>query len=378
MPTPTNVSFDIKAENMKPKGITLGKDALDGAEKVKGTLSALRKLGMNFDKMLSTSALKVFSGDSLQPTITTASITTPVQFLQNWLPGFVRIITAARNIDLLVGMTTTGAWEDEEVVQGVMEHTGTAVPYGDLANIPLASWNVNFNRYTVVRQEQGMQVTALEQARAARMNVNTAGEKRAAAASALEIIRNTIGFYGFNGGANRTYGFLNAPGLPAYVPVAVPAGGSAAWSTKTFLQIQADLLTAFVQLQNQSQDTIDPFTVATTLAVATGSVGYLGTTSDFGISVRQWLKETYPMCRVASAPELNSATASTNVFYLYADQISGDGSTDDGKVFMQVVPTKFQTLGVQAEAKGFKEDYSNATAGVICKRPYGVVRYNGI
>src|SRR5277367_6617428 len=65
-----------------------------------------------------------FAMDDQQALITTASITTPIQFLQNWLPGFVRVITAARKIDELIGMTTSGSWEDEEVVQGILENVG--------------------------------------------------------------------------------------------------------------------------------------------------------------------------------------------------------------------------------------------------------------
>jgi len=33
---------------------------------------------------------------------------------------------------------------------------------------------------------------------------------------------------------------------------------------------------------------------------------------------------------------------------------------------------------VQQLAKAYEEDYSNATAGVMCKRPYAVTRWSGI
>src|SRR5579872_1677993 len=69
-------------------------------------------------------AMDAFAMDDQQGLITTASITTPVQFLQTWLPGFVRTITAARKIDTLIGLTTVGSWEDEEVVQGVLKPIG--------------------------------------------------------------------------------------------------------------------------------------------------------------------------------------------------------------------------------------------------------------
>lgn len=336
----------------------------------------LSKIGISLDEKL---IRKMMSAgmDALQPTVTTASIGTPVQFLQNWLPGFVFVITAARKIDEIVGLMTTGAWEDEEIVQGLLERTGTSVPYGDYTNVPLSSWNVNFNTRTVVRFEEGMKVGNLEAARAARMRVDDSGMKRESAALALEIQRNNVGFLGFNAGANNTYGFLNDPGEPGYTIVPVGASTSTLWSTKTFLEICKDIRGAIVSLRNQSQDTIDPETVDMTLSVATDAVDWLSTTSDFGISVRDWLSKAYPRVRVVSAPQLNNAHASDNVFYLFADKIT-DMSTDGGRTFIQPVPTKFMVQGVQQLAKAYEEDYSNATAGVMCKRPYAMVRFYGI
>ena len=81
--------------------------------------------------------------------LTTASITTPIQFLQAWLPGFVEIITAVRRIDMLVGITTQGNWSDEEIVQGVIEKVGNARLYNDVSNSPQTSWNVNYERRTI-------------------------------------------------------------------------------------------------------------------------------------------------------------------------------------------------------------------------------------
>ena len=321
-------------------------------------------------------AMDMMAMDAIQPLVTTPSVGTPVQFLQNWLPGFVRIVTAARKIDDLVGIMITGSWEDEQIVQGILERVGAGQIYGDYTNVPLSSWNANFNYRTVVRFEEGMKVGVLESARAARMLVDDAGTKRESAALNLEINRNAVGFYGFNAGDNNTYGFLNDPGLGAYTQVATGVAGFT-WQVKTFLEICKDIRTAVVALRTQSQDTIDPEKVDLTLAVATDAVDWLTTTSDFGISVRDWMRAAYPRMRVVSAPQLNNAYSSDNVFYLFADKID-DMSTDGGRVFIQPVPTKFQVLGVQQLAKAYEEDYSNATAGVMCKRPYAVVRYYDI
>jgi hypothetical protein len=315
--------------------------------------------------------------DALTPGLTTPSVPTPIQYLQNWLPGFIQVVTAARKIDSIVGITTAGAWEDESIVQGIMELDGTSVPYGDYTNIPLSSWNVNFEERTVIRFEEGMRVGVLEDARASRIRVNSAASKRESATLALEIQRNSIGFYGYNGGANLTYGFLNDPAEPAFVLLPNGALGSPNWSMKTFIEITADIRNAVASLRTSTGEIVDPDRDDMTLAVATASVDYLSVTALYGdTSVRQWLTETYPKIRIVSAPELDAANAGDNVFYLFADKVK-DTSTDDGRTFIQVVPTKFRVIGVQPMAKGYMEDYGNATAGVWCKRPFAMVRYYG-
>ena len=354
--------------------------ALDAAarEELARNYADLQRLGIGFHGRSLDHMIHALAMDNLEPSVTSPSIATPIQFLQTWLPGFVEIMTAPRKIDDLVGITTAGDWQNEQVVQGVLERTGTATPYGDLTNVPLSSWNTNFETRTIVRFEEGMRVGRLEEARASAIRVDSAAEKRASAALSLEIERNKVGFYGFNDGDGKTYGFLNDPGLPAYVGVAATGtGNTTPWVNKTFLQIQADLLEAIQTLRTQSKDLIDPRKVPITLAVATGSVDYLSTTADFGISVTAWLKEAYPNIRVESAPQLDAAEGGDNVFYLYAEQVPESGS-DDGRTFMQVVPAKFMVLGVAQQAKGYEEDYTNATAGVFCKRPYAVVRRSGI
>lgn len=345
--------------------------------------AALAQVGINMTPgfirdQIRSMGLDGMAMDDAQGLITTASISNPIQFLQSWLPGFVRVMTAARRIDEIVGITTAGKWDDEEVIQGVLEPLGEAVPYGDYTNIPLATWNVNFERRTVIRFEKGIKVGLLEDARSARVRINNAAEKRSAAALALDIMRNKIGFLGYNAGANRTYGFLNDPSLPAYITAAATGTGSATtWASKTFLNITADIRGMFARLQSASGDQINPETVATTMALATAAYQYLSVTSDYGNSVRQWLRETYPKCRVVSAPELDAANGGANVAYLFADSVD-DGGSDGGATFAQVVPAKFQALGTEKQAKGYVEDFSNATAGVFVKRPFAVQRLSGI
>lgn len=315
---------------------------------------------------------------ALTPSLTTPSIATPVQFLQAWLSGFVFIITKVRKIDDLVGITTQGRWEDEQIVQGILEHTGTPAVYGDLTNIPLSSWNNNFETRTIVRFEEGMSVGRLEEARAAAVRISSSEAKRYAAAEALEIVRNDVGFNGYQDGVNRTFGFLNDPELPAYVTVPVGASTFTQWATKTFLEITGDIRSWYAALRTQSGGRIDPGQDQVTMAIALSVYDQLSVTSSFGNSVMQWLKETYPNTRIVSVPQLDLANGGENVAYLYAEGMMDDASTDDQRTFVQVVPSRFQTLGVEQQAKRYVEDYSNATAGTFLKRPFAVYRASGI
>ena len=365
-------SFDAK--DFKPFKVGVDYD-MDEMEKL------LPMIGIGFNRGTVEKLMEASGMDTnyIQQPLSNASIATPLQFLQNWLPGFVEFMTAARKIDDIVGITTVGSWEDEQIVQQVLELSGSPVPYGDTTIIPLANWNLNFVQRTVVRFEQGMRVGVLEEARSARVRINSGDQKRKSSGLQLEIQRNAVGFYGYNSGNNLTYGYLTDPNLPGYNTVATGAvSSSKLWSAKTFLEIQADLLTALQGLRTQSQDTIDPGTTPLTLAVCTNSVDYLAKTSDFGISVKLWLKDAYPNVRVVSAPQLNNANSTANVFILHADHVNDGASTDDQRTFIQVVPAKFQLLGVAKLAKGYEEDYSNATAGVMVKRPYAVYRVTGI
>lgn len=300
----------------------------------------------------------------------------PLQNLQNWLPGVVRKVTTVRNADALMGVQTAASWEDEEIIQTAAELTGKAELYGDVTNIPLAGYNATYERRSIIRFEQGVMMGTLEEARAAKANISMAVEKRAAAAEALDIIRNRVAFYGYNQPDTRVFGFLNDPGLPAYTNVAAGAGGLT-WAVKTFLEITRDIREMVTALVTQSGGRIRPQDTDMTLALPLGFEEYMGVTSDFGVSVADWLSKTYPRIRVETAPELAGANGGANVAYLYAERVA-DSGTDGGEVIAQIVPARFQALGTEKRAKGVVEDYTNALAGVMVKRPYGCVRRSGL
>lgn len=299
-----------------------------------------------------------------------------IQFLQNWLPGHVRVLTAVREADEFLGLSTVGQWDDEEIVQRVLEGLGTAQPYTDGGNMALMSWSPTFETRTVVRFEAGLQVAPLEESRSARVQVSSADEKRVMAGEALEVQRNRVAFYGYNDGSGRTFGFLNDPNLPAYVAVPNGASGSPLWAQKTTLEIIADLRSGLTQLQIQSKGRIKSNKTPITIGIPNAYENALGTPTELGYSVKEFMDRTYPNVTFVSAPELNDANGGSSAIYYYADAVENNG-TDDGRTWLQVVPTKMFTLGVEKKIKGYVEGYTNATAGAMLKRPFAVYRQTG-
>lgn len=334
-------------------------------------LAGLDKIGMNVDAYNT-------AMDAIQALTTTPSVGTPVQFLQAWLPGYVRRITASRKIDDILGRTVVGEFSDAQVVQGVIENTGVAGLYTDQSDVPLTGFNTNFVYRDTVRFEAGFAIGMMEMQTVSKLRIDAASEKRLAATEfVLEVARNRVGFYGYNAGNNQTYGFLNDPNLDSYQTVATGAGGSRLWANKTMLEIQNDIVTALSKIREKSRDTIDPEKDSITLVVATAVKGYLSKMNDFGITAYDFLKQNYPNIRVISAPELDAANGGANVFYVFADKVN-DSSSDGQSTFVQLVPTIFMVTGVMKILKGYKESFANCLAGVLCKRPYAVYRGSGI
>lgn len=344
--------------------------AIDG----KTTEATLAKLGINVSprtvKELRSLA-RDFSMDS-NPNLQTSGYMTPIQFLQHWMPEAIEVVTAAQEIDNIVGRTIAGSWYDEEIIQPIVETTGCAEVYGDSSDTPLSSYNVDFEHRTIVRFEEGVKSNVLEEYRASAMNVNSMSVKRDAAAKALAASMNEVGFFGFNAGHNKTYGLLNDPNLPAYQTPTVGEAGKTEWDSKSYAEITNDIRAVSAELRTQSGGNVKPERDAWVLTLPLSKVEYLNVENENGKSVFVWIKENYPNVRIESAVELDGANGGQDVLYAHAELINGK------KVIDQIVPEVLRLVGVERKAKGFEEVYSNATAGVLVSQPIGVVRLSGI
>ena len=362
--TETPIKINLKPEQIKPFRFR---------ENPNADAETLEMLGIAMDESEAKKVLS-YAYDIAPNLITSASISNQLQFFQHFLPKTIEVITQKRVSDDLLGMTVAGNWYDEEVVFRVQENVAQAQVYSDVQNVPLASWNMNFEKRTIVRGELGLRVGILESERAGAMRISSEDEKRRSLGNALEIFRNMINFYGYLDGTGKTYGILNAPELPAYTTVAQGASNDTKWSSKTYDEILTDIKTAAIDLRASSGYNFDPFNDPWEIWVAGSCVDYLGTPNSLGTnSVLEYIQaHLYKKLTVKTVPQFNAADGGENVFYAVAGSIEGE------KPVAQYMQAKLRLIGQQPLVKGFEEDYSNATAGFVCKMPTGVRRYTGI
>ncbi|MBR5012414.1 MAG: DUF2184 domain-containing protein [Clostridia bacterium] len=356
----SKVRFSIPADKVKAY-------AMDAAT----TETTLDALGIHYEQQ-AMDEFRAYATDAAPSLQTAPNKMTPIQFLQHWIPEMVKIVTASRDADEILGRDFAGDWADEEIVQTVIEYTGKPRVYGDKTTFNLASFNVNYETRTIVRFEQDVEVGKLEEARASKQRIDAQGTKRDAAATALAINANDIAFNGYNAGNNKTYGLLNDPSLPAYTAFAQGSAGYTTWATKTFNEIVSDIKAMMSALRVRSGNNFKPEKDESVLALSVAVVDHLQTVNMLGgTSVLDWLHKTYPGCRVTSAVQLDGANASANVAYLFAEKIDGK------KVIAQYMQDALRLIGVEQHAKNFLESYSNATAGVMLRIPVGLVRFTG-
>ena len=338
------------------------------------TIKTLELMGVAFDSQALAEMAGICGGtaaDAAPNMITTPSASTPIQFLQHWINRPVKIVTAKRDIDEILGREFGGTWADEEIVQPIVELTGRATLYGDKNNPNQASYNVNFESRTIVRFEESVEVGILEQQRAARMRIDSTSVKRDAAALSLAIEANKVGWYGFADGAGKTYGLLNDPNLPAYQTVA-PENGQTSWQNKTFGGIQQDILTAITAVMVNTGNNYNPAMHRAKLVVALSKYQWLNKANEFGKTVMEWIKATYPNIEVLASQYLDGANGGADTFLFFVEELNGEKTITHNPV------ETLRFLGLWNKGKNFEEFYSNATAGVFVKQPIGVYRGTGI
>lgn len=346
--------------------------ALDEAPDNLRTMENLALMGVSMDAK--NSAIKYVMDAMPTQGVTNPTAQVPVQFLQHWMNKIITVVTQATTADEFLGRSTYGEWYQESIVLRLRELTGAVRPYGDHAQAPLARYNFNQEDRTIVRFAQGILTGALEEARLAAMGQKASAYEsdRAALGLAFKLNTNAVAMFGYNLGANKTYGILNDPNLLPYMAVPANAAGKTQWADKDFYDIVRDLNTAVAKLQKQCAGNFVPGKHAFKIGLALSCDAYLNEVNEHGHSVREFIARTWPKAEVVAIPEFDDAIAGDNVFYVKLEDLAGS------PVVEQIVPAAVRLVGTVPRASGLYELYTDATAGTFVEQPLGIVRFYGI
>lgn len=350
--------------------------------KTTGTMDAASVARLGFGG--NDAALKSFIGtmDAAAASQIGFNTTALSQFFQYWQPGVIRAATAPRNAERILGMTQAGSFETESVViRSLEQHAGVSL-YGDLADVQRASWTGTYPYRHVVRFQAGLQTSLLESKRSSAVGFDDIEEKRDAIRRAFAINENAISLNGYNGGANKTYGLFNDPNIEAYQTLPDGAvGASPLWSTKTWLEKVNDIIITINRLVVNTKTGFNPLLDKFTWIIPPFVQTELATLNELGTqSIHQWLKDTYPLMRIETLPELEDLNGGADAWYMYKDTaMDVDTSTDDGQTICNLTQVKmFLVSSLPNEGGGVNEKYACALAGVLVKRPILVTRYSGM
>ena len=360
------------------KKIEVG-DAFDVAQEIE----RMAQLGICFDagSIQALASLRPFGDAAPTPAVLPTGAIVPRQFLQYWLPGYIAAMAQIRQADRVYGSTTIGEWWSEEIVITNVEPLTNVEPYAIGSNVPLASYQDGFTNRQVYRAWTGMRVNKLIEERVAAMLVSVSDEniRRQAMQVGLDMLANKIAFNGISG--TTTYGAFNDPALPAATALPNGASGAATWASKTYLEIQADIILIAAAIRTRTGSTFDPMRGAWVLSIAPSTMDALNKTTSFGgVSVLDWIKSNYPGCRIEIVPENAAAVTGQNLVQAFAESVQEEmtiASTDDRATWLHAVPARSVALGVETKLDGWLTGTAMATAGMTLKRPLNVVQYYG-
>ena len=293
----------------------------------------------------------------------------PVEFGAYIDPTVVEILTAPRNARKLFREEKKGDWTTPYFKFRISEMVGGTEEYSDYAN----GVTSDVNNEWMSREQYLFQTTITygdrEVALASTAKLSLASDKQRAAATRIEIDANKFYLTGVAGQA--VYGIFNDPNLPASITAAsTGTGSSPLWSKKTTTQIYDDILALFAQLQTQSNGLIDQNTPLK-LCISPALNRYLGTATDFNVSVWDMLRKYFGSIEVVTFPELHALDSDETIF-LIAPTVAGQKSAS------LAFSEKMRSGRLIPDVSSFRQKFVSTTYGGIVYMPFAFASMTGM
>ena len=275
----------------------------------------------------------------------------------------IEILTAARNAREIFKDRKVGDWTTPYMRFPVEEITGATQPYSDDANGITSDVNFNWPSREQYVYQTTVRYGDKEQAVTSQAKIDLASRKQQSAARIIEIDSNKFRLLGVAGKA--IYGLLNDPNLPAATALGT------AWTSASADTIYNDILTKlYGKIAERSGSLVTPtsnFVIACSPAVMTK----LGTSSTYGITTMDMLKQYFPNLKVVSLPECASVTGGDHM-YMIATDILGARTAEYPFGLL------FEAGRVVPRMSSFEQKFKASTYGCLVYYPFAIASITGM
>lgn len=314
---------------------------------------------------------RIMTGDAAM--VTQANNGIPQWMLAYVDPQIIQILTAPLRAEKIFTPERRGDTSNGVMQFGVIQHTGHVEPYGDYSEGGSADINVKYP----TRQAYNFQTTAKwgdkQIAEYGKARINYHAEKERAAAKAIKNAHNDIWFRGVEGLDN--VGILNDPDLPAPIaPTVFGASSAVTWADKATIEngalaIYNDIRALFTDIVTRSKGVVS-MDDKMKLCLSNTSSTFLAAKSNYNVSVRESLKESFPNMEIVTASEYS--TDSGELVQLIADEVDGV------KTGILAYTELERSHGIVRKLSSYEEKKSAGSWGAVIFNPFAVSSMIGV
>ncbi len=309
-----------------------------------------------------------------QPTlVTNPNGGIPSFFTQFVDPDLIRVMQVPNKGATIIGEEKKGTWVDQTAWFPMIENTGEVSSYGDFNENGRSDVNEQFESRQSYLFQTVIEYGDLEVDRAGAARLNLVAEKQMSAAKTLDKFLDYTYHFGVAGLSN--YGLLNDPALSAALTPTTKTGGGTRWvSTGGQInaaanEVYADFQILFNQLTSTTFGGIDADTPMV-LVTPNNVNAALTATNQFGITVRAYIKESFPNIDYVTDPRY--ATASGNVVQLIAKSFEGN------QTGYCAFNEKMRDHQVLRAISSYRQKRTSGSWGAIIRYPLAIAQMIGV
>ena len=279
------------------------------------------------------------------------------------------LYTPIKAATVLGGEVQRGDWTSDLGYFPFAESTGQVASYNDYG----ANGEVGTNANWIPRQPYHWQAFKRygekQLARWGVAGIDYAARLDRALSLTFAKFANKIYLYGVSGLIN--YGWLNDPSLLNSISPGTKANTSngVTWLSATALEIFNDFKALYAQLVSQMGGNVQ-MDDAMTLVISNTREPALSTINDFGVTVVDMIKKSYPNLTIQTVPEFT--TGSGELMMLFLPEVEGD------QTVIPAYTEKLRTHAMVTNASSWSQKVSAGAWGSIVRRPIAIARMLGI